>query len=203
MRRSLTAVLAADVVGYSALMGKDAEGTLATLRRLRTEILAPTVASKRGRLVKSMGDGWVVAFSAVADAVECAMQVQDRLKVDGAMQLRMGVHLGDVTEEDQDVFGDAVNIAARLEALAEPGALAISGEARRMLDAALRPSFDDAGAQTLKNIEDPVHVGFGAARIAASGASLKSVGFPRLQIKPVECADERPEGPGTRSRAYG
>lgn len=114
MRRTLSAVLAADVVGYSALMSADAEGTLDTLRRLRAEILGPTVAARHGRVVKSMGDGWIVVFNAVADAVECAMQVQDRLKIDGAMQLRMGLHLGDVTEADEDVFGDGVNIAARL-----------------------------------------------------------------------------------------
>lgn len=191
MRRKLTAVLAADVVGYSRLMAQDAEGTLATLRRLRTEIFAPTVASKRGRVVKSMGDGWIVAFSAVSDAVECAMQVQDRLKTDGAMQLRMGVHLGDVSEVDEDVFGDAVNIAARLQTIADPGALTISGEARNLLDESLRPSFDDAGAQKLKNIEEPIHVWVRGGEIAASVDTLSAEGFPHLAIKPVVTTDDR------------
>ena len=114
MRRSLAAVLAADVAGYSKLLGEDAEGTLTSLRRLRTEIFGPTVASRRGRVVKSMGDGWIVLFSAASDAATCALQIQDLLAKDLSqhvpnIQLRLGVHLGDVVEEEEDVFGDGVN----------------------------------------------------------------------------------------------
>ena len=156
MKRTNSAVLAADVVGYSAMMSRDAESALATLRRLRSEIIRPAVAANRGRVVKSMGDGWIVIFNAVKEAVSCAMQVQDRLKVDGNVQLRIGMHLGDVAEEDEDVFGNGVNIAARLEAIAEPGALVISGAVRAALDGALRLAFDSAGKRNLKNIHEPI-----------------------------------------------
>ena len=159
MRRSLTAVLAADVVGYSRLMGADADGTLAALRQFRAEIFKPAVAAKRGRIVKSMGDGWVVTFGAAVDAVECAMQVQDQTKTSSDLQLRFGVHLGDVAEEDEDVFGDGVNIAVRLQELSDPGALAISGPTRDLLDSTRRLSFDDADlvaalAESLQPVED-------------------------------------------------
>ncbi|MEM7269167.1 MAG: adenylate/guanylate cyclase domain-containing protein [Pseudomonadota bacterium] len=193
MRRSLSAVLAADVVGYSAKMSADAEGTLATLRRLRAETLGPAVAARHGRVVKSMGDGWIVIFGAVADAVECAMQLQDRLKIGGAMQLRMGLHLGDVTEAEEDIFGDGVNVAARLQDLAEPGALAISGAARALLDGTLRPSFDEAGERSLKNIAEPVPIWVRGGDVAGNKAALESSDLPRLAILPVATQDPREE----------
>lgn len=192
-RRRLTAVLAADVVGYSRLMREDANGTLATLRRLRTEIFGTAIAAKRGKIVKSMGDGWIVTFGAVADAVECAMQIQDQLKIDGTMQLRMGVHLGDVAEADEDVFGDGINVAARLQEIADPGALAISGAARALMDGTLRPSFDKVGERVLKNIAEPVAVWVRGGDVAGIGASLKGDGFPRLAILPIETTDDRAE----------
>lgn len=191
MRRTLSAVLAADVVGSSALMSADADGTLATLRRLRAEILGPAVAARHGRVIKSMGDGWIVVFNAVADAVEGAMQVQDRLKIDRAMQLRMGLHLGDVAEADEDVFGDGVNIAARLQDLAEPDALAISGAARALLDGTLRPSFDDAGERELKNIAEPVPVWVRGGDVAGNMAVIERGSMPRLAILPVTTQNPR------------
>jgi len=186
MRRELAAVLAADVVGYSRLMSEDAEGTIETLRRLRAEIFGPTVAAKRGRVIKSMGDGWIVVFPSVSGGVEAVMHIQDRLKVDGAIQLRMGLHLGDVAEVDEDVFGDGVNIAARLQELAEPGAFAISGATRDLLDGSLKHAFDDNGPQSLKNIREPVHIWVRGGEIAAVGASLKSDSFPSITLLPVE-----------------
>lgn len=122
MRRSLTAVLCADVVGYSRLMSEDASGTLASLRRLRSDILGPAVAAQDGRVIKSMGDGWIVTFTTVSDAVECAMAAQDQLMIDGGLQMRVGIHIGDVAEDDGDVYGDGVNVAARLQEIAAPGA---------------------------------------------------------------------------------
>lgn len=185
MRRSLTAVLAADVAGYSRLMNADADGALAALRRLRTEIFGPSVAARRGDVVKNMGDGWIVTFGAVGDAVECAMQVQDRLRIDGGLRLRMGVHLGDVAVADEDVFGEGVNIAARLQSAAAPGALAISGAARDLLDGAKRLAFDDAGRRKLKNIDEPVQVWVRGGELAGRTAELQNAGFPRLIVRPV------------------
>lgn len=194
MPRSLAAVLAADVVGYSALMGADETGALAALRRLRAEIFAPAVAARRGRVVKSMGDGWIVLFPSAVDAVTCALQVQERLAERETIRLRMGVHIGDVTEEDEDVFGDGVNIAARLEAAAEPGAVAISDAAHGALDGALRLGFDDQGATRLKNIDRPVRVwSRGGALAGAERDEAGPAGFPHLAIAPVTTSDERAE----------
>ncbi len=122
MERRLAAILAADVVGYSRLMGEDEAGTLSALRQLRTEIIAPTVDARRGKVVKSMGDGWLVAFASVVDAVTCAIEVQKGLAGHDSIKLRVGVHLGDITHEEEDIFGDGVNIAARLQEIAQPGA---------------------------------------------------------------------------------
>ena len=193
MRRTLSAVLAADVVGYSNLMGKDADGTLAILRRIRKEIFDPLVSSKHGKIVKSMGDGWIVTFAAVSEAVECAMQIQDRLKIDGMLQLRMGLHIGDVAEADNDVFGEGINVAARLEALAEPGALAISGAVRTLLDGTLRPSFEEAGERSLKNISEPVPVWVRGGEVAGGKTAMESKGLPSLAILPVSTPDPRYE----------
>lgn len=191
MKRTLSAVLAADVVGYSAMMSRDAEAALATLRRLRSEIFRPAVAANHGRLVKSMGDGWIVIFNAVSEAVACAMQVQDRLKVDGNVQLRIGMHLGDVAEEDEDVFGNGVNIASRLESIAEPGALVISGDVRAAMDGALRHAFDCAGKRNLKNIREPVEAWVRGGDVAGSKTALESDELPRLAILPVSTRDTR------------
>ena len=187
MRLSLTAVLAADVVGYSRMMSADAEGALTKMRRFRTEVFNPAVAARRGTVVKSLGDGWIVTFPAAVDAVECAMQVQDQAKLADDVKLRIGVHLGDVATEDEDVFGDGVNIAVRLQDLADPGALAISGPTRDLLDGARRHAFDDAGPRALKNIEEPVRAWVRGGDIAGCAAELAEPGFPRLTIAPVRC----------------
>jgi adenylate cyclase len=195
--RRLAAILAADVVGYSALMAADEAGTLAALRQLRSEVFGPAVAGHRGRVVKSMGDGWLVEFASAVDAVSCAMQMQDRLAGHEAIRLRIGVHIGDVTHEDDDIFGDGVNVAARLEGLAEPGTVVISDAVRGALDGTLRPSFDDRGEHRLKNIDRPVRVwvrgGIGAAVQAGAGAGDGRGGFPRLAIRPVARSDDRAE----------
>ncbi|MFO7856153.1 MAG: adenylate/guanylate cyclase domain-containing protein [Paracoccaceae bacterium] len=195
MQRRLAAILAADVVGYSARMGEDEAATLAALRALRAEVLGPTVGALGGRVVKSLGDGWLVEFGAAADAVACAMRVQDRLDAPGGLRLRIGVHLGDVTHEEDDVFGDGVNVAARLEAEAAPGGIAISDPVYGALDGTLRPSFDDGGERALKNIARPVRVwlrGGGATGAAAPGAAAR-MGFPRLAVRPVTTSDARDE----------
>ena len=156
MERRLAAILAADVVGYSTLMGTDQEGTLAALRQLRAEVFGPVVAKHGGKLIKSMGDGWLVEFAAAVDAVNCAAQLQDRLEGHDVIKLRIGIHIGDVVHEDEDVFGDGVNIAVRLETLSEPGAVVVSDAVYGSLDETRRSRFTDAGEHALKNISRPV-----------------------------------------------
>lgn len=190
---SLTAVLAADVAGYTRLMNEDAEGTLRTLRRLRGEVMDPVIAARRGRIVKNMGDGWIVTFRTVSDAVQCAMQLQDRLKNDDGLKIRIGVHLGDVAETDGDVFGEGVNVAARLQEIAEPGAVVVSDAVFGLLDGTLRPSFDDAGERALKNIAKPVRLWSRGGDVAGAAAALALPGFPRLTIQPVRTSDTRAE----------
>ncbi|MEO9574619.1 MAG: adenylate/guanylate cyclase domain-containing protein [Tateyamaria sp.] len=196
MQRSLAAVLVADVAGYSELMGDNAEATLNALKRLRSEIFRPAVASRHGRVVKSMGDGWIVLFSAAADAATCALQIQDLLATDPThddpkMRLRLGLHVGDVIEDEEDVFGDGVNVAARLEEIARPGTIAISDAVFGSLDGTLRPSFDDAGERMLKNISKPVRVWTGGQAPEASFAVQTSVDRPHVAILPVQTSDPR------------
>lgn len=198
MKHSLVAVLAADVAGYSKLMGDDAQSTLVALKRLRTEIFGPAVASRRGRVVKSMGDGWIVLFGAVSDAASCALQIQELLasslsRGGPEMRLRLGVHLGDVIEDENDIYGDGVNIASRLEQLANPGSIAISDTVFGVLDGTLRPSFDDAGERSLKNITNPVRVWTSGSLSVAEQSNSFGGGRTRIVIQPLETSDERVE----------
>lgn len=158
MERRLAAILAADVVGYSKLMGEDEAGTLAALGHLRRNVLPPLLTVHRGSLVKSMGDGWLVEFPSAGNAVTCAIELQNALQNHETISLRLGLHVGDVTFEDEDVYGDGVNIAARLQELAEPGGVVISEFARRSMDGKLAGEFENLGPQTLKNIAEPVSV---------------------------------------------
>lgn len=192
MRRMLSTVLAADVAGYSRLMQANSDSTLAALMRLRADVLRPVVAARHGRIVKSMGDGWLAVFSTAVEAVECAMQVQDRLAADPVVRLRMGLHLGDVTEAEEDVFGDAVNVASRLQALAEPGAVAVSEPVYVSLDGTLRPSFEDAGLRRLRHIARPLRVFVRGGAVAGGSEERTSSDFPRVAIRPVSTADPRP-----------
>lgn len=195
MQRRLTAILAADIVGYSALMNADQEGTLNALRLFRLEVFNPTVAGHHGKLVKSMGDGWLVEFTSTIDAVKCGMHVQDKLAGHKMIRLRIGVHIGDVVHEDEDIFGDGVNVAARLEALAEPGAVVVSDAVHGALDGTLRPSFDDQGEQRLKNIDRPIRVWTRGGTVARQIdlPEDKDTSLPRVIIVPVGTTDDREE----------
>lgn len=198
MKRQLAAVLAADIVDYTRLMAEDAEATLGALRRLRAEAFGPAVASRRGRIVKNMGDGWIVLFGAASDAASCAMQIQDRLAAgpqpgEPEIRMRIGVHLGDVTEEDADVFGDGVNVAARLETATAPGSVAVSEAVFGSLDGTLRPAFDDAGAWELKNIDRPVQVWTRGESTSHAVATRGRAGGLRIAVQPVATSDERAE----------
>ena len=141
MRRKLAAIVSADVVGYSRLMGEDEANTLAALRQWRAELFGPIVEDHRGKIVKSMGDGWLVEFESAVDAVTCTIQVQENLSGHEVLKLRIGLHIGDITHADGDIYGDGVNIAARLQEIAEPGAIVISDVTRRSIDGKLAVKF--------------------------------------------------------------
>ena len=163
MERRLAAIVLADVVGYSRLMEADEDGTVATLRKQRTEILTPLVTSHKGRIVKVMGDGVLIEFTSAVSAIRCAAELQsalaaanDHLPEEARIVLRIGINLGDVVVEGDDIYGDGVNIAARLETLAEPGGICISDSLYRQIHGKVDFQFDDLGEQSLKNIAAPV-----------------------------------------------
>jgi class 3 adenylate cyclase len=165
VERRLTAVLAADVAGYSRLMGVDEEGTLAQLKACRRELIDPKISEHRGRIVKTTGDGMLVEFASVVDALRCAVEVQrgmvarnSDVRPDRRIEFRIGINVGDIMIDGGDIFGDGVNIAARLEAMAEPGGIFISGRAQEDVEGKLDIGFEDAGEQQLKNIAKPVRV---------------------------------------------
>ena len=156
--RRLSAILAADVVGYSKHMGADQEGTLAALRQMREELFDPIVSDHRGNVVKRMGDGWIVEFPSISDAVACAVAIQSGLVGHHIIKLRIGIHIGEVVFESDDVFGDGVNVAARLEALAKSGQVLISDSAHNSLDGKAKDQFSSNGKHQLKNISRQIAV---------------------------------------------
>jgi adenylate cyclase len=165
LERRLAAILAADVAGYSRLMSADEEGTHFRLLAYRREVIAPRVHEHRGRIVKHTGDGDLVEFGSVVDAVRCALDVQNSLRArnaglpqDRRIEFRIGVNLGDVIVTPDDIYGHGVNVAARLERLAPPGGICISAEVWRHTRGAVAAEFVDLGEQRLKNIADPAHV---------------------------------------------
>ena len=165
VERRLAAILAVDVAGYSRLMGADEEGTHAAMLAVRRELGDPKIREHRGRIVKTTGDGLLVEFASVVDAVRCAVEVQREMiarntdiPVERRLEFRMGINVGDIIIEDGDIFGDGVNIAARLEALAEPGGICVSAAAHEQVRDRLDISFDDLGDQQVKNITRPVRV---------------------------------------------
>jgi adenylate cyclase len=163
--RRLAAILAADVAGYSRLIGIDEEGTLNRLRSIRAEVIDPAIAAHRGRLVKTTGDGFLAEFASVVDALRCAVDAQQAIAGRNTwiataerIEFRIGIHQGDIVVEDGDIFGDGVNVAARLEALAEPGGICVSARVQEDAVGRLDLAFEDLGEQTLKNIARPVRV---------------------------------------------
>jgi adenylate cyclase len=154
LERRLAAILAADIAGYSSLMGADEEGTLAQLKHLRKTLIDPKIAEYRGRIVKTTGDGMLVEFSSAVDAVRYAVEVQRRMtevatdpERPSRIKFRVGIHVGDIIVEDGDIFGDGVNIAARLEGISEPGGLCISDDAHRQIRGKVDATFEDTACR--------------------------------------------------------
>jgi TolB-like protein/class 3 adenylate cyclase len=165
VERRLAAILAADVAGSCRLIGIDEEGTLARLKALRRTLFDPKIAEHHGRIVKNTGDGAIAEFASVVDAVRCADEIQRGMAEqnidvpqDKRIELRIGIHVGDIIIEENDIFGDGVNIAVRLEGIAEPGGISISDDARRQIRGKVDVTFEDLGSQSLKNIAEPMRV---------------------------------------------
>ena len=210
VERRLAAILAADVAGYSRLMGVDEEGTLARLKALRRELADPKIKEHRGRIVKTTGDGLLLEFASVVDAVRCAVEVQREMaerntdvSPDGRIEFRMGINLGDIMKDGRDIYGDGVNVAARLEALAEPGGICVSRVVRDQVRDKLAFSFEDIGEQQVKNIARPIRVhrilvGEGAGRSepatgAAANSPLALPDKPSIAVLPFQNMSGDPE----------
>src|SRR5437870_1864196 len=183
--RRLAAILAADVAGYSRLMGADEEGTLERLKTGRRQLIDPKITEHRGRIVKTTGDGLLMEFASVVDAVRCAAEVQrgmiDRepeVPEERRIRFRIGINLGDVIVDGDDIFGDGVNVAARLESLAEPGGICISRVVRDQIRDKLPYPFDDMGEQSVKNIARPVRAYAMSANAVASTPPVSAPAQP-------------------------
>lgn len=198
VQRRLAAILAADVVGYSRLMEADETGTLARLKTHRLELIDPSVEKNRGRIIKTTGDGLLVEFQSVTEAVQCAAEIQRRMSrrnsdVSAArtIQFRIGINLGDVIVDEGDIFGDGVNVAARLEAMAEPGEIRVSAAVRDQVGDRLDVGFEDLGEQSVKNISRPIRIfrvllGEEPARGPENASSIVQTGsaLPSIAVLP-------------------
>jgi TolB-like protein/Tfp pilus assembly protein PilF len=191
VERRLAAILAADVVGYSRLMGEDETGTLERLKSLRKEVVQPEITERKGRIVKLMGDGLLAEFPSVIEAVQCAVQIQQsmigretELPDEQRIRLRIGVNLGDIIVEGSDIYGDGVNVAARLESVADPDGIFVSGEVFRYAKGKVKAEFEDMGERNLKNVAEPIRI----YRIAPAGSTASATtalaDAPPLRDKP-------------------
>ena len=193
VERRLAAVLAADVAGYSRLMGRDEERTLAQLKTFRKTLVDPGIAAHRGRIVKTTGDGMLVEFASAVDAAHCAVEIQREMAQQNAdvppelrIEFRIGIHVGDIIIDDNDIFGDGVNIAARLEGIAEPGGVCVSDDAHRQIRGKIDVAFDDIGEQNLKNITEPMR----AWHIRIAGEATAVIRPPAMQVQDLTLPDK-------------
>jgi adenylate cyclase len=203
LQRRLAAIMSADVVGYARLMGMDEAGTLSRLNVLRRELIDPVIAGHSGRIVKLMGDGALVEFASAVDAVACAIEIQRQLrehdgggsKVD-SIRFRIGINVGDIIIEGDDLLGDGVNIAARIEGVAEPGGISISEDVWRQVQGKVAANFVDAGEQSLKNIARPVRiyrVELSKQSAAPAGSILPLPDKPSIAVLPFQNMSGDPE----------
>jgi adenylate cyclase len=188
MERRLTAILAADIVGYSRLMGADEAGTLAQLKEIRSELLDKKIAEHQGRIVKIMGDGILAEFPSVVSAVACAAEIQQGMQArnasmsaDRRIEFRVGINLGDVIVEGDDIYGDGVNVAARLQTIAAPAGIAVTQSVRDQVGNRLNCAFEDCGDQQLKNIDKPVRV-YNVLLEEAALTGMRSTNDPRPSV---------------------
>jgi adenylate cyclase len=202
MQRRLTAILSADVVGYSRLMELDEADTLSRLKALRRDVIDPRIAAHSGRIVKLMGDGALVEFGSVVDAVRCAIEIQramakaePQVAPDRRVQFRIGVNLGDVIVDGEDIYGDGVNVAARLQSLASPNGVAVSGTVREHVSGKLSIAFEDLGQHSVKNIERPVWVYMARPESPAGPAapSVVAAEKPSIAVLPFNNMSGEPE----------
>src|SRR5262249_40318312 len=201
VERRLTAIFAGDVVGYSRLMGADEEGTLSRLNAHRREFLEPKIAEHRGRIVKRTGDGILIEFGSAVDAARCAVEIQRGMVErnapvphDKRIELRIGIHVGDILIEEGDIFGDGVNIAARLEGIAEPGGICLSDDAYRQVRGKLDANFQDEGEQDLKNSARPVRVyQLQLGRAAPEAAPPVLPDKPSIAVLPFQNMSDDPD----------
>jgi adenylate cyclase len=201
VERRLAAILAADVAGYSRLTGLDEEGTHVRLRERLRGLADPKINEHRGKVVKHTGDGLLAEFGSVVDAVRCAIEVQRGMAEQNAtvpqvkrIEFRIGIHVGDIIVDENDIFGDGVNIAARLEGIAEPGGVCISDDAQRQIRGKVDTAFEDMGSQNLKNIAEPMRAW--RLRINASGCAAAPIEPPvestqALALPPLPCCRSR------------
>jgi adenylate cyclase len=194
VERRLAAVLAADVAGYSRLMGRDEERTLADLKAVRKALVDPAIAAHRGRIVKTTGDGLLLEFASAVDAARCAVEVQRGMGAHNTdippgirIEFRIGVHVGDIIIDEDDIFGDGVNIAARLEGIAEPGGICISDDTHRQIRGKVDIGFDDMGPQNLKNIAEPMRAW--RLQIDRSPSTVAPIESPATKILPLAIPD--------------
>jgi adenylate cyclase len=200
VERRLAAILAADVAGYSRLMGVDEEGTLAALKAYRRELIDPKIAEHRGRIVKTTGDGALVEFGSAVDAVRCAMEIQRALAErnaaipeDRRIEFRIGINVGDIIIDDGDIYGDGVNIAARVESLAQPGAICLSDNAYQQIKGKLALDVSDMGEQQLKNIVQPMRVYGVRLDGAPNRPALSLPDKPSIAVLPFQNISSDPE----------
>src|SRR3977135_3730292 len=186
-------MLAADVAGYSRLIGADEEGTLTQLKAFRNTLVDPTIALHRGRIVKTTGDGMLVEFASAVDAARCAVEVQRGVAAENVdvprqarIEFRIGIHVGDIIFDDNDIYGDGVNIEARLEGMPNPGGICISDDAQPQIRGKLDTPFEDMGPQNLKNITEPMRAWRLSvdARSAAYLSAERSTGMARTLALP-------------------
>jgi len=199
VERRLAAVLAADVAGYSRMMCTDEEGTLAGLKSFRKTLVDPTIAAHRGRIVKTTGDGMLVEFASAVDAARCAIRVQLGMAEQNAtmpqvkrIEFRIGIHVGDIIVDDNDIFGDGVHIAARLEGIAEPGGVCISDDTYRQIRGKVEIVCDDLGSQSLKNIAEPMRVWRVQLGIRRAGTVRSGAEQATAAVRPALALPDKP-----------